>query len=336
MKFAINDNDFTSLSYFKTSIKEVYPDSTISIIREDNFYSDGFNDYDIIISEIDYLNDGFFPFLGKAKETNIPIIIVSNETSERLIVECLRHGALDYISKRNLKHGQFPRILKRVLLQTNQNDEAAYKKLNDEILSSFLEEKNEVIKHQLSRGSLSNKDTSLEDGQKYFFIFVFLQLNLLQGMNDGEQKLSYYYDKIINKFLVIAKKYGSSFSLKKGNGGFFSFTGFTYYQALLCAMEIHASMNLINVTALEENKTVGANLGVDCGMTTYNRNIGNISSDALNLSAHMAIKNSLRNGIMITKSVFNNIGIRAQKYFIKTDDFENTEVFYFKNITHKS
>jgi CheY-like chemotaxis protein len=284
----------------------------------------------IVITEIRINDMDIFDLLNGLRPRRIPIIVVSSESSERMIVECVRNGAFDYLSKRNIKLGYFQDILDRAVLSLAMKDEnemlenQKFNKLNKKILQSMALEKSEVTRNRLSRGIVSTEEVTLEEGNSYFMIFLFVQLGVPVSVSTSidENRLRFLCEKYITKFTDIAAKYGHTFSLNKTNGCFFGFVGKTYFQAIVTALEIIAEMNLFNVTTENLQGKIDADIALASGNTKYNHKIGNITSDALNLCAHMALKARINHGIMITEDVYNNIGQRAMKIFKKTDTFE--------------
>ncbi|MBI3394612.1 MAG: response regulator, partial [Spirochaetia bacterium] len=109
---------------------------------------------DLVITDAALPDLDIFTFLDKLCERRAPVIVVSSDTSERLIVECLRSGAMDFLSKQEIKLGIFPRLLTRAFLEADRwgrlqeiarslPHRPEYFKVNDEVRSFLAHEKDE-------------------------------------------------------------------------------------------------------------------------------------------------------------------------------------------------
>lgn len=291
----------------------------------------------LVITETSIPDMQVFELIEKIKRKKIPIIIVSSESSERMVVECLRNGASDYLSKRNIKLGHFEDIISRAIYTSKKDitrdlkGDAKYQELNRKIMSSLLNEKSEAIRNRISRGIIPEDDTVLENGGTYYFIYLYVQLGFSKQAKStmDSHRIKFLTDSYLNKFSEISGRYGHKFGLRKADGCFFGFLGNSYFQALVAAMEIHAQMNLYNITTENLNGEIFANIALSSGKTKYSNKIGNITCKALNHCAHMAMKAQINNGIMITKEIHDHIGERAEKYFKKSGKFENIQVYLY-------
>lgn len=262
-------------------------------------------------------------------------VLVSGFVSERLIVEALLTGARDFVSKRNLKHGRLPLILRRAAIPekgTENSDGSAPEgkrgELDLEIRLSLRDESLEKLRSKLVNGINPSDDSELEEGKTYEIIFLFAQLRLSESLKLRleKRKLSLLRDKILNNYNTVAKKYGNRFGLSKEDGCFFGFGGQQYLPALLAAIEMHGQINMINFTQDYLPEPVGVTLALCRGETRFTSQIGNLTSEGLNLAAHLAIKREENYTIFLTDELYRQIGPRAARYFEDAGVFEGARI----------
>ncbi|MEQ9362603.1 MAG: response regulator, partial [Leptospirales bacterium] len=266
---------------------------------------------DIVLTESLVSDDmDIFAFLGRLTERNIPTVVVSSQGPERLIVECLRNGALDFVTKSNIKLGHLPAIIARALLEADRWQKIhayqrgvphreEYSRLDERLRAYVDAERRQVSRAAVVSGeaaAMAGEDEFVE-GQSYFVIYLYLQLNFppeLKASMDP-RRYSLLQSRVLDKFVEIAPRYGGRLWTRKEDGCFFAFVGDSYLSALLAAIEIRASLNIFNMTVENLNDRILTNLALTCGHTVYKEDHGQIYSEALNLSAHMAINNSDKN-----------------------------------------
>ncbi|MBE7438371.1 MAG: response regulator [Spirochaetales bacterium] len=297
---------------------------------------------DLVLTEI-FLEEGsIFDFLGALVKMKIPVIIVSENYSERLIVECIRAGALDFLSKRFIKLGILPLLIKRALLEGDRwskIQEVAlgilhrpeYVALNRKIQGFLKSEELEKNRRDISRGVV--RSVEYVEGQNYQVIFVYVQFHPTAEHRQLEstQRLA-IQQRVLSGAIEMAEKLGGQLWTLKEDGCFFAFDGDDALEAALAAIQIHASLNVFALTQENLREAPMVNIGIARGQTVYRVNKGDIYCEALNLSAHMAIYSRAPNQILITEDLFTALGARAQKYFFRTDPFEGHPCYSYEPI----
>ncbi len=297
---------------------------------------------DLVIAESVLPDIDVFALIEKLVHMKKVVVIASSETSERLIVECLRSGAIDFLSKQEIKLGIFPRILTRAFLEADRSAQIEnfsaslphrpeYFKVNEELRSFLSHERQERRRSLLLRG-IVDANHDLVEGESYLVVYIFLQLQFpastLQSMEP--ERAQHVRESLIRRAEEIGEKYGGHLWSRKSDGGFFGFVGDAYFQAVLSAIELHSTVNVFNFQSHNMVDRIGINIAVTSGITVYRENKGDIYSEALNLGAHMAMGNGLFNGIMISQEVMDNLTPRVRKYFFRSEKFENHPAYHFE------
>ncbi len=186
----------------------------------------------------------------------------------------------------------------------------------------------------LSRGILPDKQSVLNEGETYYVIYVFVHMFIPPAVEASmdERQLGEIRNVVMNKIVEIPPRFGGNLWTRKDDGCFFAFIGDGHVQATLSAIEIRAAMNMINLSIEHLTERLCVSTGIAAGRTVYRENKGELYSEALNLSAHMAYTNPTNMNILITSEIYNNLWSRAKKYFFRTDPFEGNTAFKFENI----
>jgi len=297
---------------------------------------------DLVLSEIFMDDGGIFDFLGALVKMKIPVIIVSENYSERLIVECIRAGALDFLSKRFIKLGILPLLIKRALLEGDRwskIQEVAlgimhrpeYVALNRKIQGFLKSEEIEKNRRDISRGVI--RSIEYVEGQNYQVIFVYVQFHpsAEHRQLESSQRLS-IQQRVLSGAIEMAEKLGGQLWTLKEDGCFFAFHGDDSLEAVLSAIQTHASLNVFALAQENLREPPMVNIGIARGQTVYRANKGEIYCEALNLSAHMAIYAREANQILITEDLYTVLGPRAQKYFFRTEPFEGHPCYSYEPI----
>jgi hypothetical protein len=290
-----------------------------------------------------------FEFLLELGRRHIPSVVVSSQNSERLIVECLRSGALDFVTKINIKLGHLPAIIARALLEADRWQKIrAYEatvphreefyRLNERVRSYIDAERRQIRRANMVEVEQNGRGLHEEEfveGQNYFVIYLYIQLLLPAGVRASmdPRRFSQLQSRVLDRFLEIVPRYGGRLWTRKEDGCFFAFVGETaYLSALLAAIEIRASLNIFNITVENLIEKIQINEAVTCGQTVYKEDHGQIYSEALNLAAHMAINNTEKNVTLVTASIYEQLDQRARKYLFKAGTFEGHEIFRYESI----
>lgn len=307
---------------------------------------------DIVLTETDTQDMPIFEFIGELSVRHIPSIVVSSDHTERLVVECLRSGALDFVAKQNIKLGHLPYVIARALLEADrwqkiQEYEASlphrpeYEKLDQRVRSYLGAERMQMRRHTHADDKVRarpagerERSKAFVEGQTYFIIYLYIQLYFPSSIKDSmdERRFLTLQNRILDRFVDIAPRYGGHVWTRKEDGCFFAFAGEEYLGALLAAVEVRASLNIFNMTVENLTDRIRLGMGITAGHTVYKEDKGQIYSEALNLCAHMAIHSPDGNATMLTSNVYEHLDPRAKKYLFKAGKFEGHSVFRVENI----
>jgi len=301
--------------------------------------------YDLIITESRLPDRPIFEFLDDLVDKKLPVVVVSAESSERLIVECLRSGAMDFLSKSNIKLGQLTTILTRALLEADRYvkllhyadtlpHRPEFLKVSGKLRNTVKEERAESSRRLINLGYVDKTESDLIEGESYpvTYLYVLLQMPAaIQNNLDPRRYLS-LKDRILDKIIQIPPGYGGTLWTRKEDGCFFAFLTDNPLVAVLSALEIRATMNIFHATLENLPALPAVNMGISTGLTVYRRNKSEIYSEALNLAAHISMYNGLTNGIMVTQEQFEKLGPRAMKYFFHTGDFEGRPAYRYEPV----
>lgn len=347
MQVLINDSDDSLHRYYETLLTTSFPEVTITYAYKSdeilNLVEKG--QVDLMISDV--LVDGmnFFELLQILIKRHVPVVIVSSRESNRIAVECIRNGAMDYIPRKKLYKGHLLELIKRSLLDVDRLQKVfqfmesipvrpEYVTVNRQILTRaekrILRTEDPVF-DSIEQTRISEED-ELQEGNNYRFIFIYLQLHLPETLKNAMNLESYTQTKnlILSKMGEMPSKYGGKLWVKKEDALVFAFQSESSIPATLAAVELKSSMNIINVTVPNLQEPIAMNIGMDSGHAVYREHKGDIISEALNLSAHIAFNHPIENRIIITDRVFTNLSPRAMRYFSKYEDlFEGNHIYYF-------
>jgi DNA-binding response OmpR family regulator len=287
-------------------------------------------------------NPAVVELIDELSSRKIPSIVVSEECTERLVVECLKAGALDFVSKRNIKLGLLLDVVRRALLEADRwmDTRDLYSRLpvrpefirmNQSLRTSISKEQAEVRRTRIKTGQ--DLGGTYEEGKSYNLIFVFLQLHFPETLaRAGDDKSSKVVNEALDKIVSVPARYGGEVWVRRRDGGIFVFPAAQALAALLCAFEVRGLISMLNVTTENIYENIKANLALTSGMTVYRRNVGDVHSDALNLAAHLAIQYPRSNAILMPSSLVEQLSERARKYFFKGETFEGKEISVYERV----
>ncbi|MBX7058156.1 MAG: response regulator [Leptospirales bacterium] len=294
---------------------------------------------DICLSETRLPDLDIFDLLIHFHQRRIPVIVVTSEDSERLAVECMRAGAADFVSRGHIKLGHLPLAIARAVLEYERAEKARaagatvelpaeYDRINQRLKSYIQVERAELRR----RVESADADPAFIDGERYWITYLYLQLFYPESIRStlDERRLLALQERILSRLCDIPGTHEGKLWTRKEDGAFFAFPGDTYLGALLAAVEMRATVNILNMTVDNLTESVQINIGLAAGQTVYRENKSQIYSEALNLSAHMAINNPERSVLMMTADIYEKIGPRARKYFFAAGQFEGREVYRYE------
>ena len=346
MNILIVDSDHGIYEYYRSLLESEFRLIEVTFVSSPDDAAEELakGETDLVITETRLGHRDIFEFLKYLTKMRLPFIIVSGEPSERLMVECMREGAMDFISKANIKLGLLPLIIKRALLEGDRwvkiNDfsdslmhRPEFLELDERARQFVRAERQETMRKGIGRDG-QGKVQELVEGQTYFIVYVYVQFYAPERFEKefDENTTGTIRSRILNNIGDIGRKYGGQLWNMKEDGCYFAFVGEGYLSATLAAVEMSCSMNIHNLTIENFDEMLGLNIGITCGETVYRKIKGDIYSEALNLSAHMAIYNEEKPGALITGDIYDHLGPRVRKYFFKTAPFEGYPAYRYERI----
>ena len=300
--------------------------------------------FDLVLTDNKGEGD-FFKYLEELLYQKQVVIVIASEYSDRFIVESLRMGAVDFISKQSIKLGYLKDLIVRALLEGDRRSKIQefaatiphrpeYLDVNQKIRGMLKDEDIERRRALFSEGAIASHEQELKEGETYDVTYLFSHVYLPpEEVNSrGEEKVAEIRRMIMGKLTEIPARYGGSLWTIKDDACIFGFIGETQMGAALAAMEMRAFMNVFNVTIENVNEHFSLNAAISSGRTVYHENKGDIYSEALNLSAHMAYDQPRKKNLRVTREIFDKLWPRARRYFFPAEPFEGREVFKYENI----
>ncbi|MBU44836.1 MAG: hypothetical protein CMN76_16555 [Spirochaetaceae bacterium] len=344
MQLLIIDPDQGIQEYYKNTLESHFSGIQVDFASncseaERNLQS---NDYDLLITESE-LDRPFFAFLDGVVRIGMPVIVVSRTDSERLAVESIRLGAIDFISKKNLKLGIFTNILARALLDgerwkkirefsVSMPPYPEVRKHTDIIVGSMQKEKEEKDRLEAAQkllGGLKN----LKEGHAYNILFLYATVKFTEPtfsrMDDWQlQQVLTRWKRILGR---IPESYGGQVWIEKKDSLVAAFDGGDTLSALLASMEMNARLYLLSGELPIDR--AGLSIALAAGQTVYTSDMGNLVSEALNFSAHLAYREGSYNGIFIPGEIHERLNARSKKYFFREGEaFEGRNIYRFERI----
>lgn len=341
MKLLIIDSDTGIQEYYRNTIEASFRNTEVVFTSD---FSHGISEahkpgYDLIITETDFTKDPF-ETITAVRNTGKPFLVISREASERFAVEALREGAMDFISKRNLKYGHLPACIARCLLEV-----PAYHKLRElkQSLPSFKE--SEAFTNKLREGmAVEAKEIRFRsqlgypalpdpgEGELYDIVLLFFHLKLPETLKASfdETRIQGIYNGWMGKLEHLAGSYGGRKWISKPDAMAFAFPPEGLVPAVLAAIDLNAKTYLDGADfTLERPGVVSA---ITKGQCRYTRDSGNLVSEIINYAAHVIYRPDLKNDILVPDSLVEQLPVRVRNYFFKEKIFENTQLYRFERI----
>jgi CheY-like chemotaxis protein len=272
---------------------------------------------DLIILDF-FSADQPFQFMQELTAQVRPFIVIARSDEERVIVESLKNGALDFVAKKNIKLGYLKQVLARALLEVprwqhmqralNEGPKyAEYEKFNGELQRYVLE------METLRQGERAGLE--LIPGRSYRLIFQFCTIrspsSIMDEMSQNQMNL------MLDRLGAIVMAHGGLVWTRKANASICIFAEEDIQNALIAAIEGQAALMDLSCRMYMERPI--ALFAMDSGQVVYTKEHGELISEALNLTAHMAEKSGFEKGILLTDALFQKLSKRAQKYFFRVE-----------------
>lgn len=287
----------------------------------------------------------FFRILDKLTEYEIPIIILGSDTSERAVVEAIRRGASDYVSRRSLKYERLPAILERATLDRKQQiaiqkirremaTNLDSKALDYQILLHMEEDRMEQNRKRVSGGQIATLP-DYQDGESCEAVLMYTVFGntVSDGESIGDNVIKEKENRIRTKLEALIPVYGGKL-WSRGNR--FLLTALPQsnpVQAILLALEFRAVLATEVLRYEDVAPFIPMGTGISQDRLVYRKRAGDIVSSGINLAAHMAFAQIEKNGIMITGDVLGQLGKRTMNYFQREPDFEGWKVHTYQDLS---
>lgn len=330
---------------FDTSIKEFYQNffnTEFSKINVEFFHNlQEFLDKiqiekpDLVITEFDIENPYFvFELLNK---NQIPFILISHLFTERIVVESLKHGAYDFIYKKNLKYGYFKKVILRVLL-----DISRWNRINEILTTSNTEPQFSQVDSELKQISLQFSLTgeiefpipSFTEGKVYTLNFLTIKLIPVVDFYNivlSEEDIQKYLIGILQKIKEIVQNYNGQIWIQKNDSFTAVFHNQDYLNPILASLQ--AQVFLVQFLSNWEFDLFKFTSCIEQGTVRYSKEKQNLYSNAINYTYHLVEKLDPKYKIYITETIYKNLDKRAKLYFFKNETlFENNIIYHFEYI----
>ncbi|MCB1175539.1 MAG: response regulator [Leptospiraceae bacterium] len=301
------------------------------------------HEVDVAITETAVGDMDIFEFIEQLRVRRIPVIVISADYTERLIVETLRAGALDFVSKNNIKLGLVPNIITRCLLEADRwtriqefsqslPHREAWIKLNQRA-REFLQ----IERQERERSNLQHRKEAADqvfiDGQSYYINYLYLQLLIPPETSRSMDERHYveYVRRHLQRLIDIVPQHNGAVWTRKEDAAFFAFSEEEALSALLAALEMRSASRLAAFTNDSSGDPVQIRIGIAGSKTIYREDKGRIYSEGLNLAAHLALYGSQTDSVCITAGVYEQLNQRSRKYFFKAPQaFEGHTIYCFE------
>lgn len=273
-----------------------------------------------------------FPFMRELTAQAHPFIVFARNDEERIIVESLKGGALDFVAKKNIKLGYLKQVIARALLevprwqhmQRSLNEGPQY--TEHEKFNAYLQQ------YVLTDTGMDCGRNSLElvPGRSYQLIFQYCSVRLPAISYMDEEARQNHMHLILDRIGSIVSARGGLVWTRKSDATISIFAANEHQNAILSAIEGQAA--LIDICCRVYVDRPNALYAMDTGQVVYTEDRGDLVSEAINLTAHMAEKSPFERGILVTDNLFKKLDQRTKKYFFSIGkEFEGHRLHSFEH-----
>lgn len=275
-------------------------------------------------------SDRPFDLLRDLRRLRVPCILLAREPDERLIVEALQIGALDFLAKSNVKRGYLKHVIARALIEVPrwlQVQDLMDTVPAEPAADRFRAELRRIVMDALGRGSRSSVD--LEPGRTYNLIFQFCSVQSPAAAHMDEQARLNHMNLLLDRLGAIVTARGGILWTRKTDSNIVIFHESELVNAVLAAVESQSA--LLDFATRTYSERPSAIFAMESSEVVYTRERGELISEAINLTAHMAGKSDFRRGTLITESLFERLAPRARRYFFRVQaPFEGHTLYAFE------
>lgn len=337
MKFFIFDPDTSIKQYYMNFFLSEFPKVEINFFYTlDDFWENIKKEKpDLVIIEFDVEEPyRIFRYLTEQK---ILFIVVSHLLTERIIVESLKHGAYDFIYKKNLKFGYLKKTISRALLDIPKWEQILKIISSSPTYIEFSQYDDELKQISLQYSLMGETEfpiLSFKEGNTYLLNFLTVKIIPESNISNfiiSEEDLNKLQLNLVQKIKEIITKYNGNVWIYKIDSLTAVFHHKDVIDPILCALQIQEYLAIF-LTYWESNifKLISA---IEQGTVTYTQQKQNVYSQAINLTYHMVEKINSNYKIFITENLFKNLDKRIRSYFFKENYlFEGNTIYHFEYI----
>jgi len=298
---------------------------------------------DLAIIECALPKISVFDIVTLFEDRNIPVILMADDPSPRLVVEGMRAGALDFIVKKDFDEALFFKLVLRVFLEADR-----WQRIHEFVVHlgfprrTLLSRLDSELKN-LALGEIrpaemegqGKRHLIPKDGQECLMTFINIQLypgRLLQTGQDDLVRVESIKNKILGQLTRIQEESAGILWARHENNLLFAFINETASWCMQTVFLIFGYMNVLKFSLYEFDEKPAISLCMTSGSALYRENKGELYSEALNLSAHLASEESSRNRILISSEIFPLLKPIEQRYFGKAEQYRDYNLYEFLNI----
>lgn len=292
--------------------------------------SDNYELPDLLL--LDFLTvDRPFEFMEELTSKKLPFIVLSHSADERIIVESMKCGALDFVAKQNIKKGYLKQVVARSLFEIprwHQMQKALAEGPQYKEREKYNNELRDYARQLQISQIKSNTSIELIPGKSYRLIFQYCTIDSPSNKSMDEQSRVDHINLLLDRLGASIISRGGFVWTRKSDANISIFTEDNLQNAVSAAIEGQSIMTDLASRMYVERPT--AMFAMASGQVVYTENKGELISEAINLSAHIANKSKHSAGVMITDQLFHQLAERSKKYFIKQEPlFEGNQLYSF-------
>jgi len=280
-----------------------------------------------------------FAFLNLLEQRGVPFILMGSNPDLRLVIEGMRAGALDFILKNKFDTAIFVGILKRALLEGDRWQEIRRTALSlppRRELSLVDRELKSLIRFE-KPASLSNgvsTRTIPQDGTSYNMTFITVQLSLSSRLAGGSEKesLGKALGTILDNVDRLETNMGGNLWARHEDSAIHAFIDEDPSRCIRCAMKLRGYLNSLTFTLMDASNKPTAALAVASSETIYREDKNELYSEALNLTAHIAMDPGRQGAFVIDGNFYEQLQAKERKYFRFMEEREGHSLYRFEYI----
>jgi len=281
-----------------------------------------------------------FSFLRIFLEREIPFILMADHPPARLIVEGMRAGALDFILKNKFDSALFVSVVKRVLLEADRWQKIRHfaSQLEPrEMLQQVDQELKSLISLEVSDAAAAGirRKTEPEEGNTYLMTFLNIQLYLPQRFAGKTDALSIdqIRTRVMNNLARLESGMDGIQWSRHEDNLIFAFINEPASRCLHCAFKAYGYLNTLKFSLQGFENKPSAAICMAASSAIYRENKSELYSEALNLSAHLAMDPNNREKFLLAADFYDLLHPREKRYFTLAPPREDYKLYEFHYLT---